>query len=560
MQTLSELVAELRRAVDIIKRDVSDEERDKNGRFAGGGSSGEGMPSHTQLSGMERVSGPLGSQGGNWYKDSSADKTYLAKPLESDAHGYNEIAAGAVYHEAGVKFPNTGLTKDENGKPLLVSEKIEGLSEKSASWWASHPDAQAKAAENFGVDALLSHWDVHGLSADNTLIDKNGDPVRIESGGAMAFRAMGSPKGDAFSPTGAWSEPASMRTSDQGRAMYGKMTDAQVADSLERAGKIDLGNVQSRWDALGIPRETSDPWMKTLEARQAQIPALVASLRGVNKALKMIELARAVAKHGDGKVVKYSEDQARQSNGEFGSGTTNGVHALDVDKLPDASRAIYNDAVKSITQYGLNSQPMSGRVDGVLKTRAYLIGLGHSPEVVTEVFNSLNSHSMGLDAQVTADARLNSWLADPKSPQGAALRDFSALEVNLASKIEDAQREKIANEYNNKERYTDRGDGVLRNDSDRDITWDNRQAAISAAQEKVGVYSRRGDSGDRTLVPWSKNAGGALGFTPDKQMKREDLQSQGWYPLAGVSAYTTGQQGENEVLMWNPSMLASAKK
>ena len=260
------------------------------------------------------------------------------------------------------------------------------------------------------------------------------------------------------------------------------------------------------------------------------------------------------------KVVKYSEDQEREANGRFGSGTTNDVHALDVDKLPDASRAIYNDAVKSITQYGLNSQPMSGRVDGVLKTHAYLIGLGHSPEVVTEVFNSLKSHSMGLDAQVIADARLNSWLADPKSPQGAALRDFSALEVNLASKIEDAQREKIANEYNNKERYTDRGDGVLRNDSDRDITWDNRQAAISAAQEKIGVYSRRGDFGDRTLVPWSKSAGGALGFTPDRRMKREDLQSQGWYPLAGVSAYTVGQQGESEVLMWNPSMLANAKK
>ena len=296
-EALLKTIAEVRA---LLKRDVSDQERDENGRFASGGSSGEGIPSHTQLSGMERVSGPLGSQGGNWYKDSSADKTYLAKPLKSDAHGYNEVAAGAVYHEAGVKFPNTGLTEDENGKPLLVSEKIEGLSEKSASWWASHPDAQAKAAENFGVDALLSHWDVHGLNADNTLIDKNGDPVRIESGGAMAFRAMGSPKGDAFSPTGAWPEPASMRTSDQGRAMYGKMTDAQVADSLERASKIDLGNVQSRWDALGIPRETSDPWMKTLEARQAQIPALVASLRGVNKVLKMIELARAVAKHGDG--------------------------------------------------------------------------------------------------------------------------------------------------------------------------------------------------------------------------------------------------------------------
>ena len=96
--------------------------------------------------------------------------------------------------------------------------------------------------------------------------------------GAMAFRAQGGEK-TGFSPTGAWVEPLSMRTSEQGRAMYGKMTDAQVATSLERAGNLNLGNVQSHWDSLGIPQNVSDPWMQTLQARQQQIPTLVSELR-----------------------------------------------------------------------------------------------------------------------------------------------------------------------------------------------------------------------------------------------------------------------------------------
>lgn len=251
-----------------------EQERDERGRFSSGG----GVPSYDKLEAMTSIPGPLGSNGGTWKKDEESGKSYLVKPLDSLTHGYNEIAAGAVYREAGIKFPNTGIVKDSNGKSFLVSERINDLVPRQAIWWNAHPETQAKAAQGFGVDALLSHWDVHGMTGDNTLVDKGGNPVRIESGGAMAFRAQGGEK-TGFSPTGAWVEPLSMRTSEQGRAMYGKMTDAQVATSLERAGNLNLGNVQSHWDSLGIPRNVSDPWMQTLQARQQQIPTLVNELR-----------------------------------------------------------------------------------------------------------------------------------------------------------------------------------------------------------------------------------------------------------------------------------------
>ena len=234
------------------------------------------MPTGEELAKMRNIPGPLGSNGGQW-KESEDGRKFLMKEMDDPVKAMNEVAAGEVYRIAGVPFPNTSIA-ELNGKTYVVSEKIEGLTPRSPSWWESHPEVQAQAARDFGIDALLSHWDVHGASGDNTLVDANGRPIRIEAGGAMAFRAQGAPKPD-FYPGGLWVEPQSMRGSEQGVKMYGKIDNAQVADSLERAAKIDLSEVQKKWDDLGIPRNISSPWIATLRARQEVIPSMVAKLR-----------------------------------------------------------------------------------------------------------------------------------------------------------------------------------------------------------------------------------------------------------------------------------------
>jgi 2'-5' RNA ligase len=258
--------------------------RDDNGRFGSGGggkeepSSSSGKPTVEEVRSWPKVSGPLGSQGGEWHKAPDG-KTYLMKPTTTENRAANEIAAGAVYRAAGIPFPETQMIKDASGKPFILSEKIPDLEQRSGAWWNAHPEAQAEAAKGYGVDALLSHWDVLGLDKDNTLTTKDGTPVRIESGGAMAYRAMGGPK-DSFAPGKPWGEPKSMRTGDQGRVLYGKMTDAQAADSLERAQNIDLNKVAQDWKQAGLSEKDTAPWLKTLEARQAAIPAIVGKLRG----------------------------------------------------------------------------------------------------------------------------------------------------------------------------------------------------------------------------------------------------------------------------------------
>lgn len=226
---------------------------------------------------MQKISGPLGSQGGTWYQDASGQQ-YLVKPLKDEAHGANEVATGAFYHIAGIPFPNTGVAHTPQGKPVLISEKVSGLTQHPKSGWMGHPGTQAQMARGFGVDALLSHWDAGGLQADNTLVTHGGTPVRIESGGAGLYRAMGQPRGAGFSADGQWSEPQSMRTSDY-TWMYGKMSDAQAADSLDRARSVDLQTVMARWNSLGIPKSVSTALASTIEARQAQIPEITAALR-----------------------------------------------------------------------------------------------------------------------------------------------------------------------------------------------------------------------------------------------------------------------------------------
>jgi len=232
------------------------------------------MPSYNELQRMPQIHGPLGSNGGNW-RQSSDGRKFLVKPALSHDHAQNEIAAGVVYRHAGVRFPNTSIVHSPEGDSHIVSEHIPDLEQHSGSQWHNNPELQKKARQHFGTDALLSHWDVHGLVGDNTLVDpKKNEPVRIESGGAMAFRGMGGAKSN-FKPDGEWSEPHSMRDSEQGYAMYGRMSDDEAHDSLARAGKINMNKVESAWKQAGISPENTEKWGSTLRARQDQIPHLI---------------------------------------------------------------------------------------------------------------------------------------------------------------------------------------------------------------------------------------------------------------------------------------------
>ena len=132
------------------------------------------------------------------------------------------------------------------------------------------------------TDTLASSWDVFGLNGDNVIIGPDGKLHRIDVGGSFQFRAQGGPK-DSFNPDQPWVEPMTMRTSTQGQALYGDMSDSEVIQMLSDMyyKEKDYGFYQfaAKMEKAGIDPETVSRIEETLKSRLNQIPDVVKEIR-----------------------------------------------------------------------------------------------------------------------------------------------------------------------------------------------------------------------------------------------------------------------------------------
>lgn len=190
----------------------------------------EGIPHPSEL----KTQSSLGGSTGAYLKTDNEGNKFVEKGGSSPEHIRSEHLADKIYQAAGVSVPDAALHETDKG-PRKVSKHISGtpLSDLSG-------EAKQKAIDdlkkNFATDALLANWDVVGLNQDNILVDKNGTAHRIDNGGSLKFRAMGKPK--EFGPVA--SEIDSMRTSPQGKAVFGSLTDKEIADQVkDLVGKKD---------------------------------------------------------------------------------------------------------------------------------------------------------------------------------------------------------------------------------------------------------------------------------------------------------------------------------
>ena len=151
----------------------------------------EGFPA--TLDKLEKVKRLGGSTGALLMKDPDTGKMYVLKKGNSPEHAYEEFLADRAYEALGVPVPKGKFY----GKDTKLSEYIEGraLGELSGKELA---DAQAQLGKHFVADALLSNWDVTGMSGDNVLVANDGTVYRIDNGGSFRYRAQGAPKGSAF--------------------------------------------------------------------------------------------------------------------------------------------------------------------------------------------------------------------------------------------------------------------------------------------------------------------------------------------------------------------------
>jgi hypothetical protein len=179
---------------------------------------------------------PIGALGGSTGATLAADaagKLYVVKGGNSPDHIRSEAAANLIYRAAGVPVPTSRLDESEDHSPKQVSEYVKGKTLASVMGRARH-EAIKEIQKGFAVDALLANWDVVGLDEDNILVPDHGPPVRVDNGGSLAFRAQGKPK--QFGPIVV--ELDTLRESDQGRPVFGSLTDQQVSSQINDLASI----------------------------------------------------------------------------------------------------------------------------------------------------------------------------------------------------------------------------------------------------------------------------------------------------------------------------------
>jgi hypothetical protein len=227
----------------------------------------EELSTEYDMEGWKKVGPQLGSNEGGFYEDAEGNRFYVKKP-KSDLHAENEVLAAALYKLLGVDAAEIGIGSGEDGVKMTFSPDIIG-SKQDLQEKLNDPVYLAKLQEGFAVDAWLGNWDVAGLAFDNVMSDGSGNPVRVDPGGALLFRAMGKPKGSLFGNE--VNELDTLRDpsmNPQSAAVFGSMTDEQQKESARKLLNISNDDIDSMVDGIVTDTEAAQEIKDKLKARR----------------------------------------------------------------------------------------------------------------------------------------------------------------------------------------------------------------------------------------------------------------------------------------------------
>ena len=235
--------------VSIVAGDAefneSDHPRAPDGKFGSGSGGGKAV----KMSEAKKVGKQLGSNPGGVYEH-NGQKLYIKSGQTKD-HVRNELLAGDLYKLAGA--------------PTLNYRPVEGGGHIATEWSALDKDnahkfspAEKKAAQaDFAVHAWLANWDAVGTGGDN-LGMKDGKPTALDLGGALEYRAQGSPKGGAFGNDVTEIKTMRDKSNRDAHAIFGDMSDADIKASVEKVSKISDDKIRSAVKASGGKPELAD--------------------------------------------------------------------------------------------------------------------------------------------------------------------------------------------------------------------------------------------------------------------------------------------------------------
>lgn len=220
-----------------------------------------------------------GSNPGGTYQDTETGlKWYVKQPSSLDA-ARNEVLAGKLYELAGVEVPEMHMIT-LGGRPSIASRIVDDLKKADPPTLAAAPGA----AEGFAVDAWLANWDVVGLGYDN-LLTLGARAFRVDTGGALRYRAQGTLKGGAFGPKVAELDTLRSDTNRQSQSVFGSMTAAQIESSVERVLRISEEEIRGVIEQFGPidaaeRRILSDTMIARRRDLAERYPAAAARARG----------------------------------------------------------------------------------------------------------------------------------------------------------------------------------------------------------------------------------------------------------------------------------------
>lgn len=233
------------------------------------------------VSSWKKLKASSGSNPGGEYEAPDGSH-YFIKQSKSDLHAKNEVLASDIYQAAGINSLELGYSDvDGSGKLGTIAPMLTGAKDNFENALAND-QYRKEFQKGWAVDAWLGNWDVVGLAFDNALTDENGKAIRVDPGGALLFRAMGSPKTDAqFSNS--VTEWDSMRTDTnnyQAHKAFGDMSIDQIKESVAIVASFTDAKIDDLVDKHDFDQPTADKLKDRLKNRRNDLISRANALGG----------------------------------------------------------------------------------------------------------------------------------------------------------------------------------------------------------------------------------------------------------------------------------------
>lgn len=170
---------------------------------------------------------------------------FYVKTMKVPERARNEALANDLYELGGIAVPEVSVGKD--GKTVaskLIGDKV--------AFDMKNPEHVKAAQDGFVMDAWLANWDAVGKDYDNMLVSPDGTLWRVDAGGALKYRAQGTPKGGNFGPdVGELTSLKNYGLNPQAASVYGSITQAQLEEQAAKLRAItpaDISRLAEAWE------------------------------------------------------------------------------------------------------------------------------------------------------------------------------------------------------------------------------------------------------------------------------------------------------------------------